>query len=138
MNIRSGLGIILLSALAASCAPSSNKSLEGRVKENSGIEAQASELTEDSVSRQDQLHRLRLVELYNRYRSANMVPVYVEDFNAFIESRVKEREAEIAKSFSNPDYWNNVIKNFGSVSSGYYPYRSRDITTPEKLEAVVS
>ena len=138
MKIRSGLGIVLLSALAASCNPSHDKSLEGKVKGSSGIGAQAPETAQDSIPHQDELNNQRLVELASLYPSPNMVPVYVGDFDDFLEKKVSEREAEIAKNFRKPDYWKKEIEKFDRDSSTYYPYRSRDITTREKLENIVA
>ena len=138
MKIRYGLGIVLLSALAASCNLSHDKSLEGRANGSPVVGAQAPETAQVSILHQDELNKQRLAELASLYPSPSMVPVYVGDFDVFLEQKVSEREAEVSKSFSKPDYWSKEIKKFDRDSSNYYPYRSRDITTREKLEKIVA
>ena len=138
MKIRSGLGIVLLSALAASCTSSHDKSLERIANGTPVVGKQAPETAQDSISQKDESNKKRLAELASLYPSPNMVPVYVGDFDVFLEQKVLEREAEVAKNFSKPDYWKKEIEKFDRDSSNYSPYRSRDITTREKLEKIVA
>ena len=139
MKIRSGLGIVLLSALAASCTSSRDKSLEGRANGSPGSGTQAPEITQASISRQDELNKKRLDELASLYPSPNMVPKYIGDFEAFIDSKVLERRLEMTKMVQNPDYWTHVVSNFDDKKPiDFYPFRKRDITAREKLEATIA
>ena len=137
MVSRKNLGVLVLAAMAASCTASGDKTLEGKTggsKVGAGI---TPEVTQTSTPHQDELNRKRLDELAFLYPSPHMAPIYVGDFEAFIDTKASERGLEVAKSFNNADYWSKRLENFDAASSEYHPYQAMDITTREKLEKIV-
>lgn len=143
MTARRNLGILVLAAVAASCAPSNN--LDGRLNGNpSGtmerlVTTQSPAAAQESVSKQDKLNQARLDDLKRLYPSPNINPVYIGDYRVFIENKAADTKSKISKMIAEPNYWAGVLDRMGTGSiPDFYPFRSMEITSRQKLEEVLS
>ena len=134
------LAVVVLGSIAAACGSQNNNPipqshLESKVAVCKILQKQGNQA---HLSDRHERNRQRLLELSRELPSDNMEAVYVRDFDELIEETEGKRESDIRRNFKKPDYWENQIKNFNSISVDYYSYLPMGIRTPEELRKIVS